>query len=82
MRTAKELEKYLEMCVAGGAMDAKVIDPRSVVTAPWVRFKCQFGCASYEKSNICPPHTPDYERMRAILDSYSTAIVPSRWRDG
>lgn len=54
---------------------AKVVDPRSVVTAEWVRMKCQFGCAHYGKSLCCPPHSPTPEVTRRVLDSYEKAIL-------
>ena len=54
---------------------ALVIDPRTVVTAPWPRLRCQFGCESYGHNHCCPPETPDYDRTRAVLDSFSTAIL-------
>ena len=66
--------KGLEMGLAG----AKVIDPRSVVTAEWVRMKCQFGCTGYGMSLCCPPHTPTPEVTRKVIDSYTKAILIHR----
>ncbi len=40
----KDLEKYCSLAIKAGAAHAKQIHPSSVVTAPWVRLKCQFGC--------------------------------------
>lgn len=70
-----DLEGYLTRFVEGRASEAKVIHPGSVVTAPWVRFKCQYGCPEYGKSYCCPPDTPTPERTRAVLDSYNRAIL-------
>lgn len=68
------MEKYLELLRAGES-EPKLIDPATVATAAWTRYKCQFGCDSYGKNHCCPPETPDYDRTRAILDSYQTAIL-------
>jgi len=70
-----DLEKYCAQAVEKGATHAKQIHPSSVVTAPWVRLKCQFGCPVYDKSYCCPPHTSTPEQTRAIIDSYHRAIL-------
>lgn len=70
-----ELEKYCLVGIEAGATHAKQIKPSSVVTAPWVRFKCQFGCPGYGRGLCCPPHTPTPEQTRAVLDSYQRAIL-------
>ncbi len=70
-----DLEKYCLMAVEAGATHAKQIYPGSVVTAPWVRLKCQFGCPHYGRGHCCPPRTPDHAKTRMILDSYRRAIL-------
>ena len=40
----EDLEKYIGLAVKAGVSHAKVIHPRTVVTARWVRWKCQYGC--------------------------------------
>jgi predicted metal-binding protein len=72
---SEALEGYCARALAGDATHAKLIQPTSVVTAPWVRFKCQFGCTEFGKGYCCPPDTPTPERMREILDSYQRAIL-------
>jgi len=69
-----DLEKYCEKGLQAGGTHAKVINPSSVVTAPWVRFKCLFGCP-YKHRYSCPPHTPTPEETQAVLNSYSRAIL-------
>jgi predicted metal-binding protein len=71
----KDLEKYCSLGIKAGATHAKQIDPSSVVTAPWVRLKCQFGCPGYGRGLCCPPHTPTADETRSILDSYKRAIL-------
>jgi predicted metal-binding protein len=58
-----------------GAIEARPIDPRSVVTAPWVRLKCQFGCPHYRTRLCCPPYTPTAEQFQKVLDGYTTALL-------
>ena len=70
-----DLEEYGRHAVAHGANHAKQVDPRSVVTAHWVRLKCQFGCPGYDKGYCCPPHTPTPEESRRILGEYTRAIL-------
>ncbi|MGB4548958.1 MAG: DUF2284 domain-containing protein [Syntrophales bacterium] len=73
MQTA-DLEKYCELAVKAGVTNAKVIHPGTVVTAPWVRMKCLFGCP-YRMNHCCPPTTPTPQETRDVLDSYSRAIL-------
>lgn len=70
-----DLRKYCAHALKAGAASVKLIQPSSVVTAPWVRLKCQFGCGGYDYSYCCPPHTPTHEETRKILDSYQRAIL-------
>jgi predicted metal-binding protein len=71
----KDLKKYCELALDSGATSVKPIQPSGVVTAPWVRLKCMFGCGGYDHSYCCPPHTPTPEETRKILDCYSRAIL-------
>ena len=71
----QDLTQYCLWAEERGATDTKQIHPSSVVTAPWVPLKCQFGCPYYGKNYCCPPDTPTPERMRAVLDSYRRAIL-------
>ncbi|MCX8117276.1 MAG: DUF2284 domain-containing protein [Desulfobacterota bacterium] len=73
-----EVERYCEKAIEKGMDDARVIDPASIVTAEWVRMKCQFGCPGYGRSHCCPPHTPTPETTRKVIDSYRTAILLHR----
>lgn len=70
-----DLEKYCARAIEAGAAHAKQIHPSSVVTAPWVRLKCQYGCPGYGRGHCCPPHTPTSEQTRAILDCYQRGIL-------
>jgi len=70
-----DLKQFAELAVQMGAVDAKVIDPKSIVVKDWVRLKCQYGCGNYGKSLTCPPHSPTPEQTRKTLKGYSHAIL-------
>jgi predicted metal-binding protein len=70
----ESLEIYCRKAMEGGMEGAKVIDPHSIVTAEWVRMKCQFGCPGYGGRLCCPPHTPEPDVTRKVLDSYEKAL--------
>ncbi len=69
------LKKFCRRAVELGAKDAKVISAKTVVTAAWVRMKCQFGCSGYAQSLTCPPYSPPPEETRAVLGCYKKAIL-------
>ena len=71
----EDLKQYCEEARTRGATAVKLIHPSTVVTAPWVRWKCQFGCAGYGKSFCCPPNTPTPDETRKLLDAYRRAIL-------
>lgn len=75
MHNNSDLEKYRTRAIKGKATHAQQIHPSSVVTAAWVRLKCQFGCTGYGKGYCCPPDTPAPEQTRAIIDCYHRAIL-------
>ena len=58
MRPGVRLTTFVERARALGAVDAKAIPADSIVTAHWVRLKCQYGCGGWGSSLCCPPHTP------------------------
>ncbi len=70
-----DLKKYCDYAIRIGATGVRAIQPSSVVTAPWVRWKCQFGCEGYNSSHCCPPDTPTFEETRKVLDSYQRALL-------
>ncbi len=72
------LEVYCKEALEKGIDGAKVINPRSVVTAAWVRMKCQYGCSGFGKSLCCSPHSPPPETTRKVIDSYQKAILLHR----
>jgi predicted metal-binding protein len=73
--TKAKLVPYMKLALDNKITDAIVIKTSEVYTAPWVRMKCQFGCAGYGETLCCPPHTPTPDEMRKILDSYTYGIL-------
>lgn len=70
-----DLKNYCDLALAKGITGIKIIQPGSVVTAPWVGLKCKFGCGGYGYNYCCPPHSLNSEETRKILDSYQRAIL-------
>lgn len=68
-------EHFVEKALAHGALGAKVISPAAVVTAEWVRWKCQFGCDGFGSSLVCPPYSPEPAKTRLLLDQYARGIL-------
>jgi predicted metal-binding protein/ubiquinone/menaquinone biosynthesis C-methylase UbiE len=58
-----------------GFASARVIMTADIAIEPWVRLRCRFGCSRYDASPTCPPSSPDEEKMRALLSSYSHALL-------
>jgi predicted metal-binding protein len=71
----KSRRGFLQKITDLGVREANIIDPKTVETASWVRWKCRFGCGGYNSSLMCPPHSPTPEETRKVLDSYKWAIL-------
>jgi predicted metal-binding protein len=67
--------KYVKKAVDLGAKEAKIISASSVVTAQWVRLKCQFGCDGYGRRLTCPPFSPSPQETRIMLDEYTHVLL-------
>jgi predicted metal-binding protein len=76
----KTLKPYLETALKKEVTHAIVVETSKIFTEPWVRMRCQFGCAGYGETLCCPPYTPTPEEMRKILDSYQRGILLHRHR--
>lgn len=70
-----QVKSFIKRIIELGAVEAKVVTASSVVTASWVRLKCQYGCDGYGSSLCCPPNTPTPEETRKIIDGYETALL-------
>lgn len=74
-RRDKDLNRYIRMACERGAADAKIIRASTIVTAPWVRLKCRFGCDLYGIGYCCPPNTPTPDEMRQTTACYTHALL-------
>lgn len=70
-----QVSKYIQQAIRLGALDAKRISAGSVVTAQWVRMKCQYGCGGYGKRLTCPPYSPAPQETKKVIAEYKTAIL-------
>ena len=68
-------DSYVKRALAAGARDARLIPADSVVTAEWVRLKCQYGCDGYGQRRTCPPYSPAPEQTARMLQEYDTALL-------
>jgi predicted metal-binding protein len=65
----------IQAAIELGAKNAKIVSPRRVVTANWVRWKCCYGCSGYQSTLMCPPYTPLPAETRIMLDQYRHAVL-------
>jgi len=70
-----ELAGLCDLAVELGAADAKMMRADQTVVKQWVRWKCHFGCDSYGKSLMCPPHSPSPEETKSLLKEYEYALL-------
>ncbi|MFZ2959093.1 MAG: DUF2284 domain-containing protein [Candidatus Ozemobacteraceae bacterium] len=70
-----KLDVFVKKAVEYGAIHAKIISANSLITAPWVRLKCQFGCGGFNSNLCCPPFTPTPDEMQKIIHGYEHAIL-------
>lgn len=82
MTEKTNLDRFVDRACELGAVEAKVISPSSIVTAPWVRLKCHFGCGGYGSSLCCPPNSPTPDETRKVVDCYGRAILIHCKRNG
>ncbi len=69
------MDKYIDLLKKGGADLALKIEAKSVITAPWVVYKCRYGCPNFGKSHCCPPKTPSWKETREMLDCFRYGIL-------
>ena len=51
------------------------IKPREIVTAQWVRMKCEFGCHHYGACAVCPPNVPSLAECERFFAEYEHALL-------
>lgn len=75
MTKKNPIEKYTKRAVKLGAHDARQISTETIVTAPWVRVKCQYGCDGYGQRLTCPPYSLTPEETAQMLKDYQIAVL-------
>ena len=70
-----DLSPYGTMAIEGGAADARPVATSDVLTAEWVRLRCQYGCGMYGRCRTCPPHSPTPDLTRRVLDEFETGLL-------
>ena len=75
MKNKNLIEKFLKQALKLGAHDVKQIGVDTIVTANWVKLKCQFGCSGYNKRFTCPPHSPSPDETEKMLKEYKVAVL-------
>jgi predicted metal-binding protein len=68
-------QEIVKAAIKLGAKAAKIVSPKKVVTGHWVRWKCSYGCSSYQTNLMCPPYTPLPAQTREMLDQYKRAVL-------
>ncbi len=67
--------RWAEIAISEGFRQAVPISTEKIVTAPWVRMKCRFGCDEFGKNLQCPPNAMDYIETARLLSSYKWALL-------
>lgn len=75
MKNISALTKFIAAARELGALNARIIEANSVVTAHWVRLKCQYGCDGYGQKLTCPPYSPTPEQTAKVLKDYKKALL-------
>ncbi|KLU65756.1 hypothetical protein DEAC_c23860 [Desulfosporosinus acididurans] len=58
-----------------GIEEAKIIDTSTISVAEWAQWKCQYGCAFYDKGAFHPPLAPKAEETKRVLQEYEKAFL-------
>jgi len=67
--------QWADIAIAEGFRRAVPIPTEKIVTAPWVRLKCQYGCEGFGKNLQCPPYGRDDLETERLLGSYKWALL-------
>ncbi len=70
-----DLKEWIYVARDEGFCRAVLLPAEKIVTAPWVRMKCRFGCAIYGKNLQCPPHGMESYATKEMLESYGWTLI-------
>ena len=66
---------WADIAISEGFRRAVPIPTEKIVTAPWVRQKCRYGCEGFGKNLQCPPNGMDDLETGRMVRSYRWAIL-------
>ncbi len=72
---AEEADEWRYIAREEGFERGEIIQAAEIVTASWVRKKCQYGCDRYGKGLQCPPNGMDSRATREMIDAYSWGVL-------
>ena len=67
--------QWADIAISEGFRRAVPIPTENIVTAPWVRLKCRYGCEGFGKNLQCPPYGRDDLETVRLLSSYQWALL-------
>lgn len=67
--------QWADIAVTAGFRRAVPIPAEKIVTAPWVRLKCRYGCRGFGKNLQCPPNGRGDVETKRLLNSYKWALL-------
>ncbi len=70
-----DIGKWIDTAIDIGFKDARYLPVDKIVTASWVRAKCENGCAGFGKNLQCPPNGMTHHETKEMLQSYNHAII-------
>lgn len=67
--------QWVDRAVALGFNRAVSIPVDQIVVEPWVRKKCEYGCAAFGQKLHCPPYGMSHKETKEMVSCYETAIL-------
>lgn len=67
--------QWADIAIAEGFRKAVPIQTEKIVTAPWVRIKCRYGCKRFGKNLQCPPNGMNDIETARLMKSYKWALL-------
>lgn len=75
-------EKYVARLIndpfTHGFTEIKFIHMPQIVTARWVRQRCQYMCLAARQSDLCPPFSPSAEDTAKMIDEFKFGLFVRR----
>lgn len=70
------LRRYVDIAVAEGAADARIVKASDVTIDERIRMKCRIPqCSVYGQCFNCPPNSPGAGQMAEVLANYTWAVA-------